>query len=58
MLNHYQAAEFGRQRHQEIIDDVAQRNRAVKILKARSQNENLAGRIRNAVLSVIIQTVG
>ena len=58
MLNHYQAAEFARERHQEIIDNAAQRNRAVRILKARSQNENLAGRVRNALLSAIIQTVG
>ena len=54
MMDPHSAAQYGRQRHQEIIENAAQRRKALKILKAHSRNETLAGRIRTAVLSAIV----
>lgn len=50
----FEYSDYGQQRHQEIIDDAAQRRRAMKALKANSQDDTLTGRIRTAVLSAII----
>ena len=54
MLDPYNVADYGRRRHQEIIENAAQRRKALKILKANSENDTLTGRIRTAVLSAII----
>ena len=50
----FNSSDYGRLRHQEIIDDAEKRRRAMKTLKANSHDDSLAGRIRTAVLSAII----